>query len=694
MPGIGLVIDPVSEDAANVPLSLSDGIKFRAMKASYPIPPRSVNWASSADTEGALPANLRYENRTITIECRVIGSSASDLQTQLGYLEQKVGKINEEEGVGGTHEYVSPSGTTCVFDVLEASADYDLDNTALANRYTTVTIVFTAKPFWRSGLAHEVEGVDHVETTLPCVIGVDTAIGGDVPAVGRLVVDDDQGQDQWTLIWGVQSRYYDASADAALFYQAETREPQGGAATAEKTGASGSGKATVAQTALLTSYQSMLSTQAAGGGNHLRHVGTYRVYGRFLRPLSNTGEVSVCLEWGEGDLRRRSQNTPVTWAPEETEELWRIADLGLVYLSKAVSGSQRWEGKVLAKSTVAGDDLYLDCLMLFPVDEGYGTSKTVLQLDSPSALLAQDPFAQSAGALTGKVAALGGTWSGAGDADDFSVTGTEAIRTAVSDVAATPRYAILGTAAYGNIVHRLHVATDNKPWATEDVFFGSLVRYIDVNNWVALLVTRTQSENWPGVNANRYSAQLWKKVAGTKSAVAGSIFSLMPGAAVNTGTPVLAFLELIVLTNGFWQVGFNGTAMRAGIDAAFNESGALKEGKVGIYDGKTSASAETRSYDGLEAFAPLRDAAVFASQSCEIRSDRALREDLTGTVLATPSDYRGSYFRPPPARREARSIRTIVKLSRGNIDTMPDPGIDDASFKVFWQARGLAMPES
>jgi hypothetical protein len=419
MPGIGLKIDPVGEDAANVVLDLNDGIKFRAMKAQYPTPPRKVNWAGSADTEGALVANLGYENRQITIECRVYGSSASDLQAQLGYLEQKVGKINDEQG---THEYVSPSGVVCVFDLLEAAADYELDNAALANKRAVVTITFTAKPFWRSGLANETAGVDHAETTLPCVIGVDTAIGGDVPALGRLVIDNDQEADQLTILWGLQSRFYSNAATAELFYQAESRTPLNGAATSSgAAGASGSGNNSVLFSSLIPVYQAILSTQASGGGAHLSHIGSYRVFARVFRPESNTGEVSVCLEWSQGDFLRQTRNDPVTYWAGEREGNWTLADLGLVHLDKVISGTQRWEGRIIGMSTVSGDKIYVDCLMLFPVDEGYGELKVTPLNAPPTTISASDSFNQAAGALAGKTADLGGTWSGAGDAGDFSV---------------------------------------------------------------------------------------------------------------------------------------------------------------------------------------------------------------------------------------------------------------------------------
>jgi hypothetical protein len=682
MPGIGLKIDPVGEDAANVVLDLNDGTKFRAMEAKYPTPEREVNWASSADTEGGLPANLRYQNRSITIVCRVYGSSASDLQTQLGYLEQKVGKINEEEGVGGTHEYVSPSGAVCIFDLLEAAADYDLDNAALANKRTVVTITFTAKPFWRSGLANEVAGVDHAETTLPCVIGVDSAIGGDVPALGRLVIDNDQEADQLTFIWGTQSRYYSNAATAELFYQAESRTPLSGAATAALGGASGSGSNTVRCKTLLPSWQAILSTQASGGGSHLSHIGTYRVFARVLRPGANKGAVSLSLEWGQGDFLRHSQNSSVDLPSDALQDVWMLVDLGLVSLEKVTSGVQRWEGRVLAKSTSANDSVYVDCLALFPVDEGYGSLKIVPTLVTPSSISAHDEFDQvGGGTLAAKVAPLGGTWSETGHAGTFNVDSTNHLvtRTAVSDSQslgiAEGRYAYLGTTEFTDIVvgADIYIPTALEGGVKE---FGVLCRDVICG----VIEPVSESPTIPGV---------WRvKVAP------------FTGSSIKEGTmpfePENQWLQLrlAVSATGNWQFWCNGILLGSGWASLLATGGEHAKGKVGLYDLYPNPAAYTRKYDNFVAFPPAFDAAVFSKQSAEVRSDRVQREDTSGTLWAPRSDYKGNYFTPPPARREARQLRTIVKLSRGNIDSMSDSAIDDASFKIFWQHRGLVLPES
>ena len=685
MPGIGLKIDPVGEDAGNVSMDLNDGSKFRAMEFNAPSPDRDVNWASSADTEGALPANLRYQNRQLTITCRVVGSSASDLQTQLGFLEQKIGRVNDE---GATLEYVSPSGAVCVFDLLEGAADYAIDNTALANRYTTVTITFTAKPFWRGGLAREIAGEDHKETAKPCVIGVDLAPAGDVPALGRLVVDDDQGQDQWTLLWGVQSRYLDTTSEGALFYEAESRTPQGGAFLTPTAGASGPlGENNSVQQPILTpNYQSMLSTQAAGGGKHLSHIGSFRIFARLLRPITNTGQVSVCLEWGEGDFRRRTRNEEKTWAADELEGEWTIVDLGLVHLSKVVAGAQRWEGRLLAKSTVAGDDLVCDALFLFPVDEGYGVLKIEPQAETPTVFSIRDEFDQSSGVATGKTPPVGGAYIGALDADDFAINTADHTvrRTAVSDVDTyTGRILVAGTPVLSDVVAQVDLEAIGG--ASGFIEQGVTLRYVDANNWVKAVL------GFGGLGVASYLL-----LAGR---LAGAPFQIAQVVDLPLGIGARYTLRAMVLATGraflwFGPVGTPFSRPAIAVRSSLLAAGTLLSGKTGLYDTATGPTAVTRIYDNFEAFVPTLDAAVFASQSAEIRSDRMLREDAAGTLLAARRDYKGAYFRPPPARREGRSVRTIVKLSRGNVDSMDDPAIDDASFRIFWQPRGLVLPES
>ena len=67
--------------------------------------------------------------------------------------------------------------------------------------------------------------------------------------------------------------------------------------------------------------------------------------------------------------------------------------------------------------------------------------------------------------------------------------------------------------------------------------------------------------------------------------------------------------------------------------------------------------------------------------------------------IGRPAKYEGSYLLVPPAGAEARSVRFIVKMSRGEIQTAtgqtlsgPDSAIDDISARLFYTPRYLVVP--
>jgi hypothetical protein len=285
----------------------------------------------------------------------------------------------------------------------------------------------------------------------------------------------------------------------------------------------------------------------------------------------------------------------------------------------------------------------------------------------------------------GKIAAQGGGWYGAGDTGNFVVNATNhnAERTEVSDADLnTGRYAFLPEPGELTAVQvAAQVATVNTGSATK-LRIGVLARYTNVENWVMAVLALP-------ITATQYNLQVLKRVGGVVTTL-GEKFVLFGG----TGSLPATTVQLLVTANGTWQA-IAGGAEVTGQDAALATGGTLATGRAGIYDAWTSASASTRTFDNLTVFSgAAADAAIFASRKAEVRWDRMQREDSGGTLLVPRSDYKGSYFRPQPARREARSQRTIVKLSRYNIDTMQDVAIDDAAFRIFWQARGLVLPES
>jgi hypothetical protein len=348
-------------------------------------------------------------------------------------------------------------------------------------------VSFVCLPF---GLGTEVDLGDNVETTLPVLIFTEASVAGDVPGLGRLVIDDDSGVNQYWVTWGLQSRYYSSSANAALFYEAEGRTAMGGSAIAAgPAGASGAGSNVMRQTSIATAYQAILSTQATAAGAHLSHVGTFRVYARVQVPTTNTGEVTVALEWAEGDFFSYTRNQATT-IPATQEGKWRLVDLGLVSPREVTQGTQRWEGRIIAKSSAGGDDIDIDYLFLVPADEGSGIASGVDQAFTPTVFSARDDFTgTTAGvALNTRTPAIGAAWATSGAATDFAFidVGTSTnIDEAVSRSSTNSnRYGVFGSAMTAmRVSARIGLETAGTlPTAQA----GIIARWTDANNHLRL----------------------------------------------------------------------------------------------------------------------------------------------------------------------------------------------------------------
>ncbi len=679
----GLVVDPVSEDADNVEFDLHDGTATFLMEVDYPTPDLDSMYQSSVDTEGDPLVQQRYKNRVISGKLRVVGSTAAALQTTLGYLQQKAGKVNRE---GGTLVRTAPSGDTIAFDVIGCKFDVPVTGRLVTLNRAEVPFWFECKPF---GRGPEVTLSAHSETSGPCLVFTETAIPGDVPALGRLMITEADAEDQAWVTWGLQSRYYDSSADAALFYQAEGRTPLSGAATAVgPTGSSGSGSNVVQHTAVGTSYQAILSTQATGGGNHLKHIGDFNVFARvYVLALGvvTTG-VSFALEWGEGDFRTFTRNAPGTTDVNLTGQ-WCLVDLGQVHLSRVVAGTQRWEGRVLAKAPQPNITVYIDSLFLVPVTEGSGrVSIAPVSTASPTSYTARDEFDQTAGAVTGKTLPTGGTWGGAGDADDFSVVAGSTHnlqRTATADTSGFNNGRLItasGTSGLTTSAAQVDVAASAN--ASEGGPGGGvLLRYVDSSNFLYAGIAW-----YPYASPGPYALIFGVVIAGAYTEL-GAVYG--HGLTLGTSYTVLATVTNAgMVTADIPALGVSDTRFHSSLATG----GVLASGKAGIYD-YWKANASTRTYDNFRAWAPASDAAMFASQSLEIRHDRVVREDSGGTLWVTPTIYEGDYLLIPPAGREGRTNRFFVKASRGIPSAGVDGGIDDISGQLTYEPRYLVVPE-
>lgn len=359
-----LLIDPTAE-GTGTQLDITDNaLGYYLLTHDYPTPELNLMWATSPDTEGARLAHSQYQNRTITVAVRCLepAGGSPEVQAQVQNLQEKVGKLQRE---GGTLKRVLGTGDSITFDVLTANINVPQDKRYLVRGAVTVTLTFECKPFGRG--AEEDLG-DNTETTLPVLIFTETGIKGDVPALGRLVVDNDVATTQLWAVWGLQSRRYDNAATAALFYEAEDLSLRAGTTSAVLAGASGGD---VAASNLTPAAGDVDCALLVG-----THIGSFRVFARVYAPNTNTGTVTAWVQWWPEASSGDSVHNERVTLDSALENSFQLVDLGMVTFPPPRAGDSN-ESAILfyASSTVNNDDLYWDCVFLVPCDEGSGEAE-------------------------------------------------------------------------------------------------------------------------------------------------------------------------------------------------------------------------------------------------------------------------------------------------------------------------------
>jgi hypothetical protein len=246
------------------------------------------------------------------------------------------------------------------------------------------------------------------------------------------------------------------------------------------------------------------------------------------------------------------------------------------------------------------------------------------------------------------------------------------------------RFAILGATNYTDAVAQVDFRQN--VINPSDLAQGVVLRWTDINNFVFALAVHSPTP----------SLVIYKRKAGTVDAI---VSDLIPGYLSGLTQSVWYTVRLYADIGGrcFAWIGKDKTNLGEPLleaqDADLATGGTLATGKPGFYDCYNASAACTRDYDNLSVWVPTRDAAIFASQSLQLREDNVVREDSGGTLWPKVSRYEGDYLTIPPAGQEARTTRIIVKASRNDPDTMSDPAIDDVSARLTYTPRGLLVPE-
>ncbi len=663
-----LVMDPVEVSEGREQLDITPIIAAAGLDSGNTV--AEVYKAQGQYGEDDL--DIRYSNVPMSAPLILRDLGGTALAKWRTLLESKISLWQREGGILGRY---TPQGTA--YATIGKASDLIVGGDllqALGIVDANAAINLERRPGWWEP---EVELSLHEEKTNPELIFTETSIKGDIPAPCRVEVIEKSGQDQKGLVCAFRSRYYSSASTAKAAYAATELGLVGEATKGTVTGAGPTGTA-VSHTSLLAVWTPIVNTNL-GGSTFLTHEGTYRVRARLRSPQGTA--VSARLVWDVGDLVYPSENPAFTFPGGSA---WYTADLGEVRLIPPPVGPHRWQGQIQARGTEGGEDINIDRVWLENTDESWSLLSAPPQASSSTETVkAWDNFNETAaGTITGKIAPLGGTWAGAGDAVGFTVDTTNKwiYREENSDASTyTGYYARLG-AGTATITAAQVDSITSEP--VNEIGSGVFVRYSDVNNW--LMALRTFAPPYQFVT-------LLKRVSGTVTTLASRV----------TGSSVSEWRTLKISVDASGNVvvydGSAGGALTAVVsasDSALATGGALQGGGYGIYDVDVSVvSKPTRRFDNFYVYAPsigvpTSDAVSYASQKVQLTTEGMYRLDSGGTAYGPVSRVIGDLARLPVGGTTEISI----KASRGDLDELPDSGIDDLAAKVYYRPTWLTFP--
>ncbi len=656
-------------------LQTNDAVTYSLESLSLPVPKKRPEWVGGGDSDGAiLGREPLYENRTV--QCRVRVEPQATMDLALAAVATLQDKLQEAER-GGIDLQWTPADSTKTYTLRVLMGEIDElpivvqgDDAGWFVKAPVASFSLTCAPF---GYGAEVLGTP-VTSALPVVTLELAGVGGDVPAEGRLVITDNAAQARRHVEWGIESRHYPTTAPPGLILDSDSLVTAGFAGTGTtRTGAYDPGA--VGNNVIRATLFDR-ETVVCGTGV-LTHVGTFRVKARVW---ATSTAAKVRLTWQDGGGQFRSN----PYASSAQVDAFSEIDLGVITLSEVQAGTQRWTGRVDAYGEATSSTLDIDYLLLIPAGEGYGLVRATPSQE-PGVLVTIDALnTGTAGAvLNGRVAPLGGSWVSSGAATDFALvatsTGVIMARSTVSD--ASNRVAELSASTYTNTRVECNITVD---LATGSGLTrsGVVARYVDASN--LLLFARAHD---PDADDRLI---IWKYIAGTPVALSTKPNLVLPDDLV---------LRLTVYATGraIGEAFDSGGALLhrlTAIDTVLATGGTLATGKPGIVDQNGSAIAKTRYFAFFDAYTPPDEPiAIYPSQSLEVRSDIALREDSTGTYYGPPPSYLGARFTIPVAGVRNRKARVAVKIRRNDVAVNVDDQIaDSTTVAAHHTPRFLSVP--
>jgi len=398
LPGLQWIIDP---DDAPLALSEANGV-FVLSPAKFKPATKEKIWASNIDTEGEKAAGSKVSNAQLGLELRMVGATEEQFRLRQVALEQKLHKLGEE---GGILRIIHPDEGGSDWEIRDIQGGEKLlDNAYLHSRRVKDELTFILASYGEGEeeLMGEYE-FGEAKRILECVV---PDVKGSELANARAVVTSPEA-DIWDLKWGLESRDLSLSPTAKALYAASELTPLGGATATTATVEGQAGVSVVRQGTLTSNWTAMLTT------GQLTHIGVYEVLVWVHMPTGNTGEIGLGFEYSNGDPTNSMTLDPIYFAPNHPREGKVIQlSLGQVFLRPSGNGGHFWEGRVISKSSVIGDDLDILDFGLRPLAEGNGSVSQSPIFSQPAALSIRDDFNQASGNLNGKTLAANTLTSG------------------------------------------------------------------------------------------------------------------------------------------------------------------------------------------------------------------------------------------------------------------------------------------
>lgn len=631
---------------------------------------------------GEVPIDFEMPNRIIAIPLLLGGTGDFDaarisLQAEASLINERGGGRLKREIIGGTY---GEAGGHLFADLVKATLKLG-DGTPQATDGVDANaeLILEALPdFYGNEITGEAhEGTGDLSWT--------EKVKGNLPGrVTSLTVTDKSGIDQLGLGWHFRCKNYSAASTANWAYEAEALTPLDTAAEVELTGASG-GKA-ILHNNLSTGWTPVLSTNLKAG-TFLTHKGLYDVWAR----VYSTSEVLLYLRllWDVGDIVAPSENRQVSIP---TRNNFHLVNLGQVNLRPSPIGTHRWQGTLQARGEAGGENIYIDRLQFICADEASGivTGKSGALNPVSGKYLVRDEFNQTAGAATGKTAAIGGVYAVLpnSDTDDFEIDATthRLKRATVSDTGKLGAGEVVAGRGIGTPVEATNLAfrTDfvlESAAGFQAFQFGHIISYVNNTNFVTVYFDFVSS------------LQYWTIRVTKASAVTGNLGDNHRIRGMTTSSRAAATLLTVVRGNTLTvYAGGEGEELREELTVADAMIG--PKGKAYIYDVNIGGNAGTRYFDNAALWTPENDAVVYANRNARLTSQGMFRQSEDGVAYG-PVAYPGSDLpRLPVAGPEELPVEIALKPSRGDFDNVPDAGLDKISAQLSYRPCWSEIPSS